>query len=184
MSSAPALVAQPSLIRAADGSAARILATVAALTLGAVAYVSGVAVRRVSLLTYNVAGYALDLAEVPAEVAFLVAEREAIQDEPTLRRAAEVVGRRLLTSRGIDGRFTVRLSATEPGAAPVWTARWMGIRTSPREDRIALEDLAAWARDLGLRVSHGGFQVIATLPPAGPSLAKASRVATTTSRAA
>jgi hypothetical protein len=163
---------------------ARILAAVAALTLGAFTFFSGVKVKRISLLAYNVAGFVLDLDEVPAEVAYLEAEREAIREEPSLYRAAEIVQRQLLTgSRGLSGRFSVRSYVV--GGARVWSAVWCGGDMDLRCDRIALEDLAAWARDMGLAASRIGFEVIATLPPAlrpRPSLAKT--VARAASRAA
>jgi hypothetical protein len=167
----------------ADGSAARILAAVAALTLGAVAYFTGIAVRRVSLFSYDVAGFVLELAEVPAEVAYLAEERDGIREEPSLVRAAEIMEGRLLTSRGVRGRFTVRLEQARRGAPRSWSARWCGSHES-----IALNDLATWAEGMGLVASRVGWAVIASLPAAlpgaGPSLAKTKTAPRAASRVA
>jgi hypothetical protein len=159
----------------ADTGPTRILAALTTLTLGAVAYFSGVRVHRVSLLTYVVAGFYLDQADAPAEIAYLAAERAAIQDEPSLYTAAEIVARRLLVSRGIEGAFTVRIERLPHG--PVYVATWHSpdYHTTPDDDRTALDDLAAWAVSMGLSASRVGFEVVAPVHgsvPARPPLAK------------
>jgi hypothetical protein len=171
---------------AADAPAGLILAAVMALAVGAVVYFSGLAVRRVSLFTFDVAGFLLDAAEVPPEVAYLAAERQAIQEEPSLFRAAEIVERQLLSSfsRGIDGRFSVRRDKVVAGR-PVYSARWTG-EGDARSERTALNDLASWATGMGMTASRIGFEVIATYTLAGrPGLAKTTpRAALNAERAA
>ena len=163
----------------ADAGPAPILAALARLTLGAVAYFSGVRVQRVTLLTFLVAGFYLDAAEAPAEIAYLAAEREAIQSEPSLYRAAEVVERQLFTGpRRLEGRFTVTIEPHAHGLVYVATWHSSDYHTTTRDDRTALDDLAAWASSMGLRASRCGFEVIAPLAgaePARPALAKTLR---------
>lgn len=166
-------VAQPALVRAVPLSA-RIRAAIEALALGTTTFVSRVKVRRVTLFAYNVAGTYLHLDEVAEEVAYLSAERESVQMEPSLYRAAEVVGRQLLTGpRGLSGSFRVRTETKLGHTVQIacWSSHAWG--DTLRDDRTALDDLATWARDMGLRASRVGCEVIATYP-IGPAVTKAS----------
>jgi hypothetical protein len=189
----------------ASGNPTRILATiVAALTLGAIAFIAGVKVQRTGLCTYCVAGTSLDVLpghdtpeDIAAELTYLAEERAAIQGEPSLRRAAEVVERQLLTGpRRLAGRFVVRSReirteqvdgrcTTHRAYHASWHGDWAETLS---EQRLALDDLAAWATGMGMTASRVGYEVIATLPPAptvsAPGLAKTRKIATATSRAA
>lgn len=149
---------------------ARIVDVLAALTVGAAHHFPAVLVRRESLLTFNVNGFFLDLEEAAAEAAYLADEREAIQSEPSLPRAAEIVARQQLSRRGIDGTFSVSYRGPSVQGLPVWRAIWIGRGNASRYDRAALDELAAWARGMGLRAERIGYEVIASLPPDHPGL--------------
>lgn len=137
------------------------LAVARRLRIGELGSVDGVAIRRTSLLTYRVAGFMLDLGEVAAEVAYLAAERVSIREEPTLRRASELAGRRH------RGTFKVRLERIVSGRR-VYEATWTADdwRATPQEDRAVLDELVDRAHDLGLRAKHVGYKVLACLPRA------------------
>jgi hypothetical protein len=171
---APATAALPTLT---STDAARIQATIASLTLHGVAFIAGMKVERISLFWFVVAGTCLHVDEVVAEIAYLVSEREAIQDEPTLLRAAEVVQRQLANGPlHLDGSFTVRTSfgCGHQVQIATWSSKdWRACR---RDDVRALDELVEWANGMGLgfRATRVGWEVVATLPAYGPGVAKTS----------
>lgn len=136
----------------------RALAVARRLRIGEAGYVDGIGIRRTSLLTYRVAGFALDLDEIPTEVAYLAAERLAIRQEPSLVRAGE------LAARG-GGVFKVRLERVVAGQRfyeATWTSGdW---RSTARDDRAVLDELVVRARDLGMQAQHVGYKVVASVP--------------------
>jgi hypothetical protein len=134
------------------------------LVIGAFCFPSGVKVTRVGLTAYAVAGMQVQLADVAALVADESAERNATIEEPSLRWTAEVVERRMLTSRGFKGYFTVESWTTPTGIT--WSAYWTG-----EAESMALDDLVRWAGYHGLDAKRLAFEVRASLP-ARPALAK------------
>lgn len=146
-------------------------ARAASLCIGERAFLAGVPVRRTSLLTYDVAGFKLDLDEVAAEITYLATERRAIQDEPSLRRAAEIVGRQVGR-----GSFSVGIERYV-GRVPIWEATWESRdwKSTPADDRDALDQLAAWACDMGVKAARVGYHVVAPMPLADrPSFVRAT----------
>jgi hypothetical protein len=149
----------------------KIHARARALSIGERTVVDGVWIRRSSLLTYDVSGMRLDLDEVAAEVAYLAAERDAIREEPSLGRAAEVVGRQRHT-----GRFRVGIERYV-GRIPIWEATWTpgDVACCAREPSFALDALAAYAREMGLTAERIGYHVVSPMPLADrPPLARAT----------
>jgi hypothetical protein len=171
---APAAAALPTLT---STDTARIQARVGSLTLGGVTYFAAVKVQRVSLLTFCVDGTYVSAEDAAAEIAYLVAEREAIEDEPSLLRAAEVVQRQLANGPlRLDGSFTVRTSFGCGHQVQIATWSSKDWRASRRDEVRALDELVEWANGMGLgfRATRVGWEVVATLPAYGPGVAKTS----------
>jgi hypothetical protein len=118
----------------------------------------------------------LDLDEVAVEAAYLAGERVAIENEPSLIRAAELVERQL-AGRGQRGRFKVRIERFI-GRVPIWSATWSSSdwRSTGRETDAALEELAEYAdRWMKIPAAKLGYHVVSPMPLADlPPLQRAT----------